>query len=428
MKALLINTSETKGGAAVACKRLAVALQKQGVDVSLLVRDKNSSDSFVSSVNTTPFHKILSKIVFYAERLQIFLANKFSRKNLFTVSTASTGINILNHPLVKEADIIHLHWINQGLLSVHEIGELIKLGKPVIWTMHDMWPVTGICHYSGDCSRYTESCGCCPFLQNSSPSDLSYRIFKQKKAILQGAGVQFVACSQWLRQRAEVSTLRSGNFFKNIPNPIDTERYIPGNKKTARQELNLPLDKKLLLFGAFITSDKRKGLEYLIKATHLLADLSDKVEIVFCGEVKEEFKATLGLKAHSLGYLSETSQLIKMYQSVDCYVIPSLEENLPNMIMEAMACGVPCVGFKTGGIPEMIAHQQNGYLAQYRSAEDLAQGIRFTLEKNEDATFGQAVRDFILTNYAESIVAQKYVRLYEEALRNNMKNKPYTTR
>jgi len=284
MKVLLISTFETKGGAAVACKRLAVALQKQGVKVSMLVRDKTTTDSFVSTVYTSPFKKFDSKVAFVGERIQIFLTNRFKRKNLFAISTASTGIRILNNPLVKEADIIHLHWINQGLLSVGEIKALIKLGKPIIWTMHDMWPVTGICHYSGVCLHYMKSCGDCKLLKMPFPTDLSYQVFTKKKDSFFGAGIQFVACSQWLLRKAEVSGLRYGNFFSSIPNPIDTEQYSPGDQTAARKVLGLPLNKKLILFGAFALSDKRKGFDYLIKATHLLADLREEVELVFCGE------------------------------------------------------------------------------------------------------------------------------------------------
>lgn len=419
MKVLLISTFETKGGAAVACKRLAIALQKEGIDVSMLVRDKATADSFVSGANSSPLKVVASKAAFLAERMQIFLTNSFKRKNLFSVSTASTGIRILENPLVKEADIIHLHWINQGLLSVGEIKELTKLGKPIIWTMHDMWPVTGICHYSGNCNYYMKNCGNCRLLQRPFPTDLSYRVFNKKKDSFLGAGVHFVACSHWLLQKAKVSGLRNGNFFTSIPNAIDIERYCPGDQILARKKLGLPLDKKLILFGAFALSDKRKGFDYLIKATHLLADLKQNVEIVFCGEMKDNSAEALDLHAHYLGYLSDPEKMVDMYRSVDCFVLPSLEENLPNMIMEAMACGIPCVGFDTGGIPEMILHQQTGYVAKYKSANDLAFGIRSILEKSGDSAIKKENRDYITRNYSEKIIAQRYIQLYTNALKND---------
>jgi glycosyltransferase involved in cell wall biosynthesis len=416
MKVLLISTFEAKSGAAVAAKRLMHALNANGVDAKMLVRDKITSDPLVSSTANSSYKKVFSKFAFLAERLQIFIANKFSRNNLFSVSTASTGFSILNNPLVKEANIIHLHWINQGFLSITEIDKLTKLGKPVIWTMHDMWPITGICHYSRGCNKYLQNCGFCPYLQKPANKDLSYQILQKKKKFIVDAGIHFVACSQWLRKQAEISSLTTGNFITNIPNPIDTLRFTPGDKRAARVALNLPQDKKLLLFGALIASDQRKGLEYLIQATNLLADLSDEVEVVFCGEVKENITLSFGLKAHALGYISDPDLMVKMYQAADCFIIPSLEENLPNMIMEAMACGIPCVGFEIGGIPEMIIHKQTGYISVNKSAEELAIGIRYVLNRSEDTDFRQTNRDFVLGNYSEFAVADRYLQLYSEAI------------
>lgn len=418
MKVLLINTFETKGGAAVACKRLAIALQKQGIEVTMLVRDKTTTDKFVESIVSSSFLKLHSKFSFIAERLQIFLANCFKKNNLFAISTASIGFNIHNFPLVKEADIIHLHWINQGMLSTREIGKLAKLGKPLVWTMHDMWPMTGICHHSGDCTRFMTGCGNCKFLTKPSVHDLSYQVFRKKKNAFCDRNIHYVACSQWLRKKTEKSLLLTGNLMTNIPNPIDTDFFVPGDKLKARHELSLPTDKKLILFGAAIVSEKKKGIDYLIQATNLLKDLYNDVELVYFGEVKDEISETFGLKTHPLGYMSDMNALAKMYQAVDCFVTPSLEENLPNMIMEAMSCGVPCIGFDTGGIPEMIAHLDSGYIAQYKSAEDLATGIRTILAKSGEETFKEAARAFVLANYSESIVAEKYLKIYNTLNKN----------
>jgi len=418
MKVLLINTFETKGGAAVACKRLAIALQKQGADVTMLVRDKTTTDKFVESIVSSSILKLYSKFSFITERLQIFRTNRFKKNNLFAISTASCGFKIHNSPQVQEADIIHLHWINQGMLSTSEIGKLAKLGKPIVWTMHDMWPMTGICHHSGDCIRFMEGCGYCKFLTKPSTHDLSYQVFRKKKNAVCNSNIQYVACSQWLRNKTEKSLLLTGNQMTNIPNPIDTDFFVPGDQLKARQELSLPTDKKLILFGAAIVSEKKKGIDYLIKSTNLLTDLYNDVELVYFGKVKDEISEAFGLKTHPLGYMSDMNAIAKMYQAVDCFVTPSLEENLPNMIMEAMSCGVPCVGFETGGIPEMITHLDTGYIAQYKSAEDLATGIRTILAKSGEDTFKKAARAFVLANYSESIVVEKYLKIYNTLQKN----------
>lgn len=416
MKVLILNTFETKGGAAVAGKRLAVALNKNGVQANILVQEKKTSDNIVNTIITSHFAKDKAFLSFVFERLQIFLSNRFSRKNLFAISTASTGMSITRNKLVKEADIIHIHWINQGFLSLKSIEKLIKTGKPIVWTMHDMWPVTGICHHSRECDHYTKDCGNCFFLNNPSKDDLSFSVFEKKKRIIKGAGIQFVACSEWLQKRSEISRLIEGNMITNIPNPIDTERFLPGDKISARTALNLPLNKKILLFGALIASDKRKGIDYLIEVTHLLKDLKEEVELVFCGEIKEKLSSAFGLKSHSLGYVSNPELIVKMYQAADCFVIPSLEENLPNMIMEAMSCGIPCVGFKTGGIPEMIQHKKTGYISEYKSAEDFANGIRYVLENTEEKQLSLTSREFVLANYSEKSVSNRYIEIYNKLI------------
>jgi glycosyltransferase involved in cell wall biosynthesis len=411
MRILLVNTFERTGGAAVAAGRLMHALQSNGLEVKMLVRDKSTNNEDIIALKGSP----LKKFRFVWERLIIFIANRFSRKRLFEVSIANTGADITKLPEFREADIIHMHWINQGMLSLRDLKKITSSGKSVVWTMHDLWPATGICHYPGSCSGYLNDCGNCPMLRKPSHKDLSFRVFRKKKQIIAGAGIDFVACSQWLKGCAEMGQLSLGNRFSSIPNPIDTKQFIPGDQQKARQELHLPTNKKLLLFGAFSVTDKRKGMDYLIKASQMLSDLSEKVELVFCGGVKEDLPA-FGLKTRSLGYLTDKDTIVKMYQAVDCYVIPSLEENLPNMIMEAMACGTPCIGFNTGGIPEMIRHNQTGYIAEYRSAEDLALGIRTVLAKSEDTTFRKRIRDFILEHYAEEAVAGQYIQLYQKAL------------
>ncbi|HET9570524.1 MAG TPA: glycosyltransferase family 4 protein [Bacteroidales bacterium] len=411
MKILIISTSERIGGAAVAAGRLMHALQANGMEASMLVRDSDALNPSVKTVSDS----ILKKIPFLFERLTIFIANRFRKKNLFEVSTANFGFDITKRPEFKEADIIHLHWVNQGLLSLKNIRQVVESGKQIVWTMHDMWPLTGICHYSGECHRFDSDCGNCPLLLKPVENDLSRRIFLKKERIYLNAGIQFVSCSEWLLQQVRTSKLVQGNPLSQIPNPIDTDLFQPGDVVQARQKLGLPLNKKIILFGAYSITDQRKGIRYLIEATHQLADLKDRVELVFCGVEKQELIDVIGLNTRSLGYISDQSTMVSVYQAVDCFVIPSLEENLPNMIMEAMACGVPCVGFRTGGIPEMIIHGETGYIADYKSSEDLAKGIR-SMVSPEETPFRKTVRSFVLEHYSENAVAEKYRQIYEKKI------------
>lgn len=399
MKILILNTSERTGGAAVAAGRLEKALLRVGVSVSKIVRKDTK----------------LNRLRFYWERLIIFLCNGLNRKKLFMVSIANTGEDISSNPLVKEADIIHLHWINQGFLSLNNIKKLVELNKPIVWTMHDMWPCTGICHHARDCKRYQEKCGSCIFL-DSKGNDLSTKIYNRKLSLYKLANITFVGCSQWLTNRAKQSRLLENKLVCSIPNPIDVSLFRQKGQKEVRNLLGLPLNKKLLLFGALNATDRRKGIEYLITSLELL-DRQD-VELVVLGQVKENIRNMFSLPIHSIGYLSDELKIVDLYNAVDMFVTPSLEENLPNMIMESMACGTPCVGFRVGGIPEMIDHQVNGYVANYKDSKDLANGIQWVLEHKEPQTLSEACIKKVKENYCEEIVAKQYIDLYKRLLRD----------
>lgn len=397
MKIVIINTSERTGGAAVAAERLSKALKKSGIQVDKLVR----KDTW------------LNRFRFYWERLIIFLCNHLNRKNLFTVSIANTGTDLSEDSLVKEADIIHLHWINQGFLSLRDIEKLVKLNKPIVWTMHDMWPCTGICHHARDCEKFQTRCESCFFLESKN-KDLSTSVFDKKLSLYKNANITFVGCSQWLANRAKKSYLLRGNTVLSIPNPIDTEVYHPIEQGMARELLGLPSEKKLLLFGALNVTDKRKGIDYLIEALNII-EMQD-MELVVFGQVKDDIRGLFPVLIHSMGYLSDESKIATLYNAVDMFITSSLEENLPNTIMESMACGTPCVGFATGGIPEMIDHRVNGYIANYKDANDLANGIQWVLEYKDRQSLSDACVKKVRESYTEEVVAKQYMALYKELL------------
>ena len=381
MNILIVNTSDIHGGAAIAAYRLMNALLREGEHVKMLVRDKQTDHTGVIPAGG----KLQNKINFYLERGVIFLRNRFTKRHLFDISIANTGLSITDLLAFREADVIHLHWINQGMLSLDEIGRIIASGKKIVWTMHDMWPFTGICHHAAGCTRYERSCGECPWLRSPSRNDLSHQLFLAKQAVYTRGQITFVACSNWLRELAAKSPLTAGHRVISIPNPIDTTFYIPMDKSEARQRLKLPEDKKIVLFAAVKASDPRKGIDYLAEASRIMAQQHDDILFLIAGNDGEELGERLSLPARSLGYVAP-QDMAGVYNAADLFVTPSLQENLPNTIMEAMACGTPCVGFRTGGIPEMISHGTNGYVAAYKDAEDLANGILWTLYQADTET------------------------------------------
>ena len=417
MRVLIINTSERIGGAAIAANRLMDALRNNGIQAKMLVRDKQTENITVIGLKKS----LWSIWQFVWERIVIWKANHFKQHNLFAVDIANTGTDITTYPEFKEADIIHLHWVNQGMLSLKDLKKILQSGKPIVWTMHDMWPCTGICHHARECDKYHKECHHCPYLYNGgAKKDLSHQTFKKKKELYQLSPITFITCSQWLKERAGQSALLDQHPIVHIPNPIKTNLFTPRNKVEARQKCNLPTDKKLILFGSVKITDKRKGIDYFIESCKILAEkhpeLVNNLGVAVYGKESEQLKSLVPFQVYALDYISNEKELINVYNAVDLYVTPSLEENLPNTIMEAMACGIPCVGFNVGGIPEMIDHLHNGYVADYKSAEDFANGIHWTLSESEYQSLSEEARRKVTSSYSESTIAKKYIEVYNKII------------
>ncbi len=412
MRVLIVNTSERTGGAAVAANRLMKALNNNGVKAKMLVRDKDTDSLTVIDLPKSPMHRWR----FLWERLVVFCRLHFQRRHLFEVDIANTGADITKLREFQEADIIHLHWINQGMLSLNGIRKILRSGKPVVWTMHDIWPATAICHVTLGCRRFTTQCGNCRLLPGGgSAHDLSTSIWQKKYRMMDEENIYYVACSRWLESEAKKSALLKGQKITSVPNPIDTHLYNRCNKQEARERLGLPLDKKLILFASQRVTNENKGMNYLIEACQQLSDIPN-LGVVILGGHAEEVVSQLPLEVFPLGYVNEEHRIVDVYNAANVFVLPSLSENLPNTIMEAMACGVPCVGFKVGGIPEEIDHQRNGYVAEYRDADDLARGIRWILTEADYEALSKNAVHKVTQSYSQQSVAMKYLDVYHQAM------------
>ena len=420
MRILIVNTSERTGGAAIAAGRLTEALKSHGIKAKMLVRDKQTDR--ISTVALGGGWKQVRKFVW--ERVVIWINSHFRRERLFSVDIANTGNDITRLPEFKEADLIHLHWINQGMLSLKVIRKILASGKPVVWTMHDMWACTGICHHARTCTAFHSECGACPMIYSQKRKDLSTRIFRQKQRLYASGGIHFVTCSHWLEGMAKQSALLVNQPVSVIPNPISTTLFHPMKQTEARQKLALPTEGKLILFGSVKLTDKRKGIDYMVEACRLLAKqhpaLKEQLALVAVGMHAAELQPLVPFKVHNMGYVKEEHQLVEIYNAADLYVIPSLDENLPNTIMEAMACGTPCVGFPTGGIPEMIDHLKNGYLTKEHSAEQLAEGIYTLLTTPAYESLSHEAVAKVNACYSERSVANQYGQLYAKLLKETL--------
>ena len=413
MRILIVNTSEQAGGAAVAANRLMHALNNYGVKAKMLVREKSSDE-----ITVVGMQGMRQRWHFLWERFVIFLHLHGNRQRLFELDIANAGTDITSTPEFKEADVIHLHWINQGLLSLGDIKKILKSGKPVVWTMHDIWPATAICHLTLGCNNFRTSCKNCKYLPGGGGQhDLAARVWKRKQAMLSCGNITFVACSKWLEQEAKSSALLAGQTITSIPNPIDVNIFCPGSREEACLAEGLPTDKRLILFVCQRVTNPNKGMQYLVEACQWLVDheptLAATTSVAILGGHAEEI--ALPLRTFPLGYVNDEQRIVEVYNAADVFVLPSLSENLPNSIMEAMACGVPSVGFRVGGIPEMIDHRENGYVADYRDAEDLARGIRYVLAEAEYDALRQHCLQKVGQCYSQQRVASHYIAVYEQA-------------
>ena len=414
MRILIVNTSERTGGAAVAASRLMEALCNYGVKAKMLVRDKETQSLTVSAL---PGQR-RSQCHFLWERFVIWLHLHFRRQHLFDIDIANAGTDITRLPEFQEADVIHLHWVNQGMLSLKNIRKILESGKPVVWTMHDIWPATAICHLTLDCRHFESQCQQCRLLPGGgSVNDLAAQVWQRKQRILSGRHIHFVACSQWLAEEARHSALLQGQIVTSIPNPIDTHFYRPHDKQEARQLLGLPAEGPVVLFASQRVTNQYKGMNYLIAACQQLAAQHPKLRatmtVAILGGHAEEIVGQMPFRTHALGYVNDEQRIVAVYNAADVFVLPSLSENLPNTIMEAMACGVPSVAFRVGGIPEEIDHRQNGYVANYQDSDDLAQGIWWTLFEADQESLRKACLQKVSHCYSQQSVANRYFELYE---------------
>ena len=392
MKVLLVSTSDLAGGGAIAAYRLMEALNKNGVKAKMLVRDKQSSSVTVAQVGT-----IIPKVM---ERLHIM---SYLKGKLWEADTADFGIDITRTEEYKEADIIHLHWVNQGMISLSCLKRMMKDGKKIVWTLHDEWPYLGICHYRGECQE-TE-CRKCPLL----PGNIAHKRYLKKQELYKKGNITFVGCSQWITERAQQALPETKVVHINNCIPHNIFRHI--DQQEARKKLDLPLDKKIILFCSQNLNDERKGFAYLQQALNQLTIHNSQFIIKDSPSPLGETEGGLSTVCIGKGgrYISSPEEMATMYAATDVFVIPSLQDNLPNTIAEAMSCGTPCVGFNVGGIPEMIDHQQNGYVAKYRDVTDLAEGICYVLSHD----MREAALHKASSAYGETHVAQNYINVYE---------------
>lgn len=404
MKVLHISYSDSLGGAAIAAYRHHEAMLQTGIDSKMLVLHKISHDA---SVHELP-HK---KTVLIGKLFNTALLTYYNFYAGWT--SALFGYDLRSNRLVRDADVIYLHWINR-MVSIKGIENVLKLGKPVYWYMHDMWPLTGGCNYSLTCNMYRSECARCPMAFNgkgsSKSSDLSNIQFKEKiNRLSPYENLRFITPSSWLAGRVSESSLFKTHMLSVIRNPINTDIFTTKNKTEARKSLGLPLNRKLILFGADNINNPYKGWNLLKGA---LQDTIPGADCVIYGSDNVDVQSALGLKLHSLGKISDSNVLIDLYNACDIYVTPTVADNYPNVIIEAKACGLPIVGSAIGGVPEMIEDFKTGRMVHELNPEGFRNAIIHTLDNLSDYD-SNLIRHSVLTENSYSVIARKHMELLQ---------------
>lgn len=390
MKVVHVNTSDINGGAAIAAHRLHKALLNNNIDSKMLVLKKNSDEQKIIKEKNNNFEKhILVKARVLFERI---ILSKYRNRKDMIFSPAKLGLDITKNKIIQKADVVHLHWVVGGYLSLNSLDKLFSLKKKIVWTLHDSWVFTGGCHVRYGCNKYTKNCGKCPILNSNSQNDLSKKVFKKKQEIFSKVKkLTIITPSNWLNECVNKSNLLKKFSNIVIPNTLDENTFKKIDKSISRRILNLDKNKIYICFGALnSTTTEYKGWKYLRETIYQLEKIDDKlkndIELIIFGSSYSEEVENLPFNVNFLGSFSDEVSLSLIYNSADLFVAPSIEDNLPNTVLESLHCGTPVIAFDIGGMPDMIEHKKNGYLAKYKDSSDLANGILWSLEnlKNVD--------------------------------------------
>ena len=394
------------GGSSVI--RLHRAFQKAGIESGILTC---MMDKLVEP-EITYMPKKSRIIAWFDGKLKGFI-NRNNRREFGPFSYPVLGSDVSQIKEIKNADIIYLHWVLGGFMNFSSMEKLMQLNKPVVIVMHDMWTITGGCHHSFTCAKYISGCGNCPILPGKKEKDLSFREFNKKlKLYSKYDNIFFVSPSRWLYDCAKKSMLTRDKPVFCIPNALDGTTYKPFDKSVAKRILNIDPEEKIIAFGAVAIDSPYKGLSFLLEALQILhkQDIKKTSVLIFGSNYNKKIADAIPFKTRFMGHLTDDYAMVLMYNSADVLVVPSLADNLPTVVMEALSCGTPVVGFHVGGIPDLIDHLKNGYLAKYKDAGDIAHGIRYCMDNK---IMGKRLAEF-----EEDQVVRKHVELM-----NFVKNK-----
>ncbi len=419
------------GGAAVAAKRLHLGLLEAGVESRLWYssdgsRVKKSAIDFVAASNPAPWplhdasfglklKRLANQVL---KKIHLRLLRSYYRRGRRKKSGGFIGVRQSTatpySPKFFEGDIVHFHWIGH-LIDFPTFFESVPAGLPLVWSLHDMNPLTGGCSHAGDCEGFTRMCGDCPVLSRPGPRDLSHQELAIKHASLQGRNLSIIAPSQWMAGMAKRSSLFSHCPIKVIHNPVDTSAFFPENKRVARKNLGLPEEGVCLLYAAESVEVREKGINEFLGVLSRLGKSRDLFGLTFGGG--DVISSIDSVPIHHLGYLKSIEKMRLAYSAADIFVIPSHAETISQTTVEAFACQTPAVAFDVGGLPELVHDGQTGFLAPFLNVESMSEKIDWLIEHpDERKKMGANALQFAREEFESKTLISRYIAFYEEVL------------
>lgn len=411
MKVVHLSTTVSDASANT---RLHRALLREGIDSKIITLTHTATCPGIYDIERTLKDKLSSHIRLIRERMK---SKKVRTIEGCPFSYGENGINLKRNDDLLTADIIHLHWVCNEL-SISDLQEIIKLKKPIVWTCHDSWAFTGGCHVRCDCERYQQKCGMCKMVGSVSDRDHSTKILENKKRKWRKNNIVFIGPSNWMKDSIAKSSLFHNNRIEVIPNALELDIYHPMNEREVFEIIKTKkkTNKINILFGALDINIPYKGFSYLIELLEKLEQIEkekkEKICLHIVGEGKINHPVLKQYECKYWGYIREPRKMAAVYNIADVLLYPSLEDNLPGVVMESLACGTPVVAFDTGGISDMVEHKKNGYIAKRRNTDDLLRGLFWVLENNHGNVLGNNGVKKVQDEYDSKVVAERHIALY----------------
>jgi glycosyltransferase involved in cell wall biosynthesis len=414
LKVVHISTTDNQGGSGRSAYRIHKGLRELGLQSRMIVGTRVTDDTDVDVISSG----LTRKLDQYADRF----TGRLSWQYLFYPSSFS----LLRHPWIREANIIQFYNTHGGYFS-HTVMPLLSRGRKLVWRLSDMWPMTGHCSYSMDCARWQTGCGECPILSDRPElyRDTTARLWSIKNRVYAKSDLTIVAPSRWMENLARESPLLNRFEIRYIPNGLDIKVFRPLSKSECRRQLGIAEDRPVLLFSAFSMGDKRKGALLVQKALEIIRKSGSigNLIVILAGAGSESMSSEIPFDVVSLDEIQSDQDLARAYSAADVFVLPTLAENLPNGILESMACGTPVVTFDVGGCVDAVRHLKTGYLAKYSDAVDLADGIRFLVSETDlRIKMGIECRRMIEAEFNSELQAHRFLSLYTQVIETEAAN------